>query len=156
MWSGGARETREVSVIITWLLPVRDILSNIPTFQDLNRYRRGHENCPQANLAKSGREYFPLFFSNASERRVWLSAESKILESNFGRFRLYRLMVIYFSSFFETLPVVSDQFISKSMVMFDSMVLITAGITGIFWTNFTCARSWSLQWLALLLKIILT
>ena len=32
-----------------------------------------------------------LFFSDASERRVWLNAESKILASTFGRFRLYRL-----------------------------------------------------------------
>ena len=31
------------------------------------------------------------FFSDASERRVWLSAESKILASTFERFRLYRL-----------------------------------------------------------------
>ena len=30
-------------------------------------------------------------FSDASERRVWLSTESKILASTFGRFRLYRL-----------------------------------------------------------------
>ena len=29
-------------------------------------------------------------FSNASERRVWLSTESKALASSFGRFRLYR------------------------------------------------------------------
>ena len=36
--------------------------------------------------------YFLFFFSDASERRVWLSAESKILASTFGRFRLYRLM----------------------------------------------------------------
>ena len=35
--------------------------------------------------------YFLLFFAEASERRVWLSAESKILASTFGRFRLYRL-----------------------------------------------------------------
>ena len=32
------------------------------------------------------------FFSETSERRVWLSAESKILASTFGRFRLYRLI----------------------------------------------------------------
>ena len=35
--------------------------------------------------------YFLLFFSDASERQVWLNAESKILASTFGRFRLYRL-----------------------------------------------------------------
>ena len=35
--------------------------------------------------------YFLIFFSDASERWVWLSAESKILASTFGRFRLYRL-----------------------------------------------------------------
>ena len=34
---------------------------------------------------------FCSFFCDASERRVWLSAESKILASTFGRFRLYRL-----------------------------------------------------------------
>ena len=35
-------------------------------------------------------------FSNASERRVRLSAESKILASTFGHFRLYRLKCICF------------------------------------------------------------
>ena len=35
-----------------------------------------------------------LFFSDASERRVWLSAESKTLASTFGRFRRYRLIKI--------------------------------------------------------------
>ena len=39
--------------------------------------------------------YFLLFFSDASERRVSLSAESKILASTFGRFRLYRLSTIF-------------------------------------------------------------
>ena len=34
---------------------------------------------------------FSSLFSDASERRVWLSAESKILASTFGFFRLYRL-----------------------------------------------------------------
>ena len=34
---------------------------------------------------------FSSLFYDASERRVWLSAESKILASTFGRFRLYRL-----------------------------------------------------------------
>ena len=34
---------------------------------------------------------FSALFSDASERRVWLSIESKILASTFGRFRLYRL-----------------------------------------------------------------
>ena len=34
--------------------------------------------------------FFSLF-SDAAERRVWLSAESKILASTFGHFRLYRL-----------------------------------------------------------------
>ena len=33
---------------------------------------------------------FSFPFSEASERRVWLSTESKILASTFGRFRLYR------------------------------------------------------------------
>ena len=35
---------------------------------------------------------FSSLFFDASERRVWLSAKSKILASTFGRFRLYRLM----------------------------------------------------------------
>ena len=61
----------------------------------INRYRRGLETCPQANLAKSGRKYFLLFFSEASERRVWLSAKSKILASTFWRFRLYRFKLIF-------------------------------------------------------------
>ena len=56
----------------------------------LNRHRRGLETCPQANLAKSGHAIFYSFF-DASERRVWLSVDSKILASTFGRFRLYRL-----------------------------------------------------------------
>ena len=34
---------------------------------------------------------FSSLFSDASARRVWLSTESKILASTFGRFRLYRL-----------------------------------------------------------------
>ena len=34
-------------------------------------------------------------FSDASERRVWLSAESKMLASTFGLFRLYRLKYIF-------------------------------------------------------------
>ena len=34
---------------------------------------------------------FSALFSDASERRVWLSAESKIFASTFERFRLYRL-----------------------------------------------------------------
>ena len=34
---------------------------------------------------------FSSLFSEASERRVWLSAESKILASTFRLFRLYRL-----------------------------------------------------------------
>ena len=35
---------------------------------------------------------FSSIFSDASERRVWLSAESKLLASTFGRFCLYRLI----------------------------------------------------------------
>ena len=38
-------------------------------------------------------QFFFLFFSDAFERRVRLSAESKILASYFGRFRLYRLII---------------------------------------------------------------
>ena len=58
----------------------------------LNWYRRGLEN-PQATTFKSGRSATTLFsslFSDASERRVWLSAESKILACTFEHFRLYR------------------------------------------------------------------
>ena len=62
----------------------------------INRYRRGIETCPQAKTSKSGREYVSSFFSDAFERRVWLSAESKILASTFGRFRLYGLMAFIF------------------------------------------------------------
>ena len=53
--------------------------------------RRGLETCPQAKTSKSGHAIFFSFFCDASERRVWLSAPSKILASIFGRFRLYRL-----------------------------------------------------------------
>ena len=45
------------------------------------------------NSSNSDASIFLLFFSDASERRVWLSAESKVLASTFGRFRLYRLKV---------------------------------------------------------------
>ena len=38
---------------------------------------------------------FSSLFSDASERRVWLSAESKILASTFGLFRLYRLIQVF-------------------------------------------------------------
>ena len=55
----------------------------------LNRYRRGLETYQQAKTSKSGHAIF-FFFSDTSERRVWLSTESKILASTFGRFRLYR------------------------------------------------------------------
>ena len=56
----------------------------------IKRYRRGLKTCSQAKTSKSGREYFSSFFSDASERRVWLSAESKRVASTFGPFRLYR------------------------------------------------------------------
>ena len=42
---------------------------------------------------------FSSLFSEASERRVLLSAESKILASTFGRIRLYRLIIRKFSTF---------------------------------------------------------
>ena len=38
---------------------------------------------------------FSSLFSDVFERRVWLSAESKILASTFERFRLYRLILAY-------------------------------------------------------------
>ena len=38
---------------------------------------------------------FSSLFSDASERGVWLSAESKILASTLGRFRLYRLKILF-------------------------------------------------------------
>ena len=46
----------------------------------------------QAKTFKSGHAIFFSFF-DASERRVWLSAESKTLASTLGRFRLCRLKV---------------------------------------------------------------
>ena len=55
------------------------------TGEDLKLVHR--QKSPKVNAAPP--RYFLLFFSN--ERRVWLSAESKILASTFGRFRLYRL-----------------------------------------------------------------
>ena len=50
------------------------------------------------------RSYFKLpfssFFSGACERRVWLSAESKILTFTFERFRMYRInLKVYISNF---------------------------------------------------------
>ena len=36
VWCGGTRETREPRATIGWVLPVRDILSNLHAFQDLN------------------------------------------------------------------------------------------------------------------------
>ena len=60
----------------------------------LNQYRRGLETCPQAKPFKSERSATTLFsslFFDASERRVWLSAEFKILAFTFERFRLYGL-----------------------------------------------------------------
>ena len=46
----------------------------------INWYKRGLETCPQATLHQSGRAILS-FFCDAPERRVWLSAESKILGS---------------------------------------------------------------------------
>ena len=57
---------------------------------NLNPYRRRLETCPQPKTSKSGHAIILSFF-DASERRVRLSAESKILASTFERFRLYRL-----------------------------------------------------------------
>ena len=48
------------------------------TLASLNRYRRVLETCTQAKAFKSFTR-FSSFFSGASEQRVWLSAESKIL-----------------------------------------------------------------------------
>ena len=59
----------------------------------VNRYRRGLETCPQAKSSKSVHAIF-FSFSDASERRGWLSAESKILASTFGQFHVYRLTLI--------------------------------------------------------------
>ena len=61
-------------------------------------YRRRLETCPQAKTFKSERSattVFSSFFSDSFERRVWLSAESKILAFTFERFRLYRLKIIF-------------------------------------------------------------
>ena len=65
----------------------------------LNRYRRGLETCPKVKTFKNERSATTLFsslFSDESERPVWLSAESKILASTFGRFRLYRLIIAFY------------------------------------------------------------
>ena len=61
--------------------------------KNLDRYRRGLETCPQAKMSKSWHAIF-FSFSDASERQVRLSGESKILASIFGRFRVYRLMIL--------------------------------------------------------------
>ena len=93
--------------------------SSLIKFINFNRYKRGLETCPKANFAKSGREYFLLFFSAASERRVWLSAESKILASTFGRFRLYRLMgrlLTYFSTIVATSWFLRSAFVKPQAV----------------------------------------
>ena len=65
----------------------------------INRYRRGLETCPQVKTSKSGHAIFFFFFPDASERRVWLSAESKILAFTFERFCLYRLKKDFFNPF---------------------------------------------------------
>ena len=57
------------------------------------RNRRGLETCPQAKMSKSGHAIF-FSFLRRSERRVSLSAESKILASTFGHFHLYRLVFL--------------------------------------------------------------
>ena len=75
--------------------PINQILYTQMDFKyGLNRYRRGLETCPQAKTSKV--LLLSSLFSNASKRRVRLSAESKILASTFGRFRLYRLKFICF------------------------------------------------------------
>ena len=73
----------------------KSVVWSIEFYQDkrLDRYRRGLKTCPQAKTSKSEHAIF-FFFSDTSERRVWLSAESKILASTFGRFRLYRLIKV--------------------------------------------------------------
>ena len=60
----------------------------------INRYRRELETCSQAKTLKSERTTTTLFsslFSDESERRVWLSAKSKILAFTFESFGLCRL-----------------------------------------------------------------
>ena len=49
---------------------------------------------------------FSSLFSDASERRVWLSAESKLLASTFGRFRLYPLRLFWPNNFCQSLAYV--------------------------------------------------
>ena len=61
-----------------------------PVCYKINRYSRGLETCPQAKTSESGHGIF-FFFSDASERRVWLSADAKILASTLVLIRLYRL-----------------------------------------------------------------
>ena len=49
-----------------------------PRFKSvLNRYRRGLETSPQAKTSKSGHSIF-FYFSDASERRVWLSEITRV------------------------------------------------------------------------------
>ena len=83
------------SIRTAWeLRNIRRITGTLGCLQNslnFSQYRRSLETCPQAKTSKSGREYFLLFFSDASERQVWLSAESKKLASTFERFRLYPL-----------------------------------------------------------------
>ena len=83
-----------VTSLLCVMILIRPVQKNRINFYILNRYRRGLETCPQAKTFNSDRSATTLFsflFSDASERRVWLSAESKIFAFTFERFCLYRL-----------------------------------------------------------------
>ena len=82
-------------ILVSWQVSVLNIKIACNENLLVNRYRRGLQTYPKAKTSKSGHAIFFSFFSDASERRVWLSAESKILASTFGRLRLYRLKTFH-------------------------------------------------------------
>ena len=53
----------------------------------VNRYKRGLETCPQANLHQSGRDYFRL----GAESYSWLERHEEKLASTLVQIRLYQL-----------------------------------------------------------------
>ena len=61
LWCGGERETRVPRVTIGWLLPVGDILSNLPVFQDVNSNKK---------------EVFQSSWSNKSEIAIYKNGKS--------------------------------------------------------------------------------
>ena len=67
------------------------LIINLTDTSDTRNFSTGE------NVQKWTQRHHAIFFSfsDASERRVWLSAESKILASTFERFRLYRLRLTF-------------------------------------------------------------